>query len=503
MRVSMLAALVGLVTLAAPVARADFLDIAIEIIKPELKPAKPVLMCALKGDLSVLECAVAGGKAEVAKEPLVADILEAYGYADKGDWPKLVAKVGVTAACTAFDIPPPFKQTVCDEYAKYVVKYGAKIIEAHAAVAKDVGVHVASLVKEGAAVLTCAVGFSCPSSAADPNRYVVSMPGGMQYSIKKFNLDQMWSACYATRVEEGISARIADPAKFQRMVKAPSTRLGNTNVLDDDALGRDCIVKIEADEELDYYERQEGIYARGWDPYAAQMNARWRDMIFVATTETLETAADLFLKSSDNWVKLRSIVVAQDKWDRPIIKGVYAGETAECLRAVEFPASSVAIWSEGAAKTGDNSVLEGVAGAQWAGKVRGWCSREYIPVLRAKVEARVLAKSKAIAAGCTENPAGGLSCPAASAGAYIAQGIDQCRIAYSGRGDACTTVALRAVTPPVTSTLPPAAPNVPLVIPRAKITIAPITKPPESNPPPPAPPTAQPPQRLKAPSPKP
>ena len=136
MRIALLAALVGFATPTAPTARADILDIAIQVIKPELKPAKPVLMCALKGNQSVLECAVAGGKAEVAKEPLVQDVLEAYGYADKGDWAKLVAKVGVTAACTAFEIPAPAKSILCDEYAKYVVKYGAKIIEAHAVVAK-------------------------------------------------------------------------------------------------------------------------------------------------------------------------------------------------------------------------------------------------------------------------------------------------------------------------------------------------------------------------------
>ena len=123
-------------------------------------------------------------------------------------------------------------------------------------------------------------------------------------------------------VSARISARIANTVKFQRMVAAPSTRLGNTSVLDDDALGRNCIVKIEADEQLDYYERQQGLYARAWDTYAVQMNAKWRDMIFTATAETLEHPADIFLKSSDNWVKLRSIVVAQDKWDRPIINGV-------------------------------------------------------------------------------------------------------------------------------------------------------------------------------------
>lgn len=495
MRSAIVAVLAGLAIVSAPPARADILDIAIEVIKPELKPAKPVLLCALKGNQTVLQCAVANGKAEVAKEPLVQDVLEAYGYADRKEWPKLVAKVGVTAACTAFDIPA--KAVVCDEYAKYVVKYGAKIIEAHADIAKDVGAYVANLVKDGAAVLTCAIGFSCPSSAKNPDEYVVTMPGGMKYAIRKFNLDQMWSACYATRIEEGISARIADPVKFQRMVAAPSTRLGNTSVLDDDALGQACIVKIETDAELDYYERQEGIYARGWDPYAAQMNPKWRDMIFAATAETLETAADLFLKSSDNWLKLRSIIVAQDKWDRPIIKGVYAGEAAECLRAVELPVSSVAMWSEGAAKTGDSTILEGVPAAQWSGKVRGWCAREYMPVLRAKVEARILAKTKALAGGCTVRPEGGLSCPAVAAGSYAVSAMDQCKIAYSGRPDSCTLVTLRAAAP---SVAPPATgPDGSLALPRARIKIAPVTAPVTTTPepPPPTPPGAQPLPRLK------
>ena len=60
MRFAILAGFVGLATLVAPTAGADILDIAIQVIKPELKPAKPVLLCALKGNQSVLQCAVAG-----------------------------------------------------------------------------------------------------------------------------------------------------------------------------------------------------------------------------------------------------------------------------------------------------------------------------------------------------------------------------------------------------------------------------------------------------------
>ncbi|MEQ1607671.1 MAG: hypothetical protein ABL956_01665 [Hyphomonadaceae bacterium] len=482
MRQLVVGAFVGFSLLAATApASADILDVAIEVIKPELKPAKPVLICAIGGK-SVLECAKAEGKSALANEPRVQDILEAYGYANRSEWAKLVAKVGVTAACTAFDIPA--KDIVCDEYAKYVVKYGAKIIEAHAAVAQDVGSAVASFVKDGAALLTCAVGFSCPSSAADPNLYVVTMPDGGKYALSKFNLDWMWSSCYATRIEEGVSARISDPALFKRMVAAPSTRRAKSTVMDEDALGSACIVKLEADQGLDYYERLQGIYARGWDPYAAQMNPKWRDMIFAATAETLSTPADLFLKSSDNWMQLRSVVVAQDKWDTPLLKTVYQREVAECIRAVEMPATAVAMWSSNAAETGDSTLLEDVPAGEWAGRIRDWCSRVYQPALVGKIEARRQARARAISGGCTQRPDGGLSCPASGG----SDALGQCNLAYSGRGGACSAYVPRigSGAPALPNAVaPPAAPGRTVIVPRGLPAPSP-EQPPATSPSPPA-----------------
>ncbi len=468
--------------LASPAASADILDIAIQVIKPELAKAKTVMICAIGGK-SVLECAKDEGKAELANEPRVQDVLEAYGYANRSEWSKLVAKVGVTAACTAFDIPA--KDIVCDEYAKYVVKYGAKIIEAHAAVAQDVGSAVAGFVKDGAALLTCAVGFSCPSSEADPKRYVVTMPDGVKYSLRKFNLDWMWSSCYATRIEEGVSARISNPWLFKRMVASPGTRRAKSMVLDEDALGSTCIVQIEAEQGFDYYERLQGIYARGWDPFAAQMNPKWRDMIFAATAETLSTPAALFLKSSDNWMKLRTVVVAQDKWDIPLLKTVYRQEVAECIRAVELPAAAVAMWSSNATETGDSTQLEGVPAVQWVGKIRDWCSRDYLPALISKIDARVQARAKAIAGGCAKRPDGGLSCPTSGG----SDALGQCNLAYSGRDGACSAYAPRvgmgvAILPGPASP-PVSTPGRTVVIPRGLPAPSP-QQPPATSPPPPA-----------------
>lgn len=446
------AALVAAALLAAPTATADVLDIAIAIIKPELKPAKPVLLCAIAGK-PVLDCAKAQGMAELVNEPRVQDVLEAYGYANNKQWAKLISKVGVTAACTAFDIPA--KDIFCDEYSKYVVQYGAKIVEAHAVVAKEVGGAVSKLVADGASLVTCAVGFSCPSNKPDPNRYSVKV-GGIDYSLVKFNLDQMWRDCYANRIEEGVSARIADPWTFNRMVAAPSTRMGNLLRMDTDALGHQCIVKIEKDEGLFLEEQKLGLYATAWDPYAAQMNPKWRDMIFGVAAGKLETTADLFLKSTDNWLKVRSGFIAQNKWDVPLLKGVFEGEVAECARAVELPASSVAMWSENAKTTGDSTPLEGISAPQWTAKIRGWCAREYVPVLRSQIEPRLAAREKAVAGGCTPRPEGGLSCPIIISGVNGPSGADQCKIAYSGRGGACSVYALSVKSPSIEKAAAPA-----------------------------------------------
>ena len=437
--------LVAVALLAAPTATADVLDIAIAVIKPELKPAKPVLLCAIAGK-QVLDCAKAQGMAELANEPRIQDVLEAYGYANNKQWAKLISKVGVTAACAAFDIPA--KDIFCDEYSKYVVQYGAKIVEAHAVVAKEVGGIVSKLVTDGASLITCAVGFSCPANKPDPKRYSVKV-SGVEYSLLKFNLDQMWRDCYATRIEEGVSARIADPWTFNRMVAAPSTRMGNHSRLDTDALGQQCIAKIEQDEGLYLEEQQLGLYAAAWDPFAAQMNPKWRNMIFEATAGTLDTQAGLFRNATDNWLKIRSGFIAQNKWDAPLLKSVYESEVAECARGVELPASSVAMWSDNAAATGDSTSLEGISAPQWAVKIRGWCAREYVPVLRTQVEMRLAAREKALAGGCTPRPEGGLSCPIIGGGVYGSSGADQCKIAYSGRSGACSVYVLSAKSPSI------------------------------------------------------
>jgi hypothetical protein len=431
-------------------AHADIVDTAIEIIKPELKPARPVIDCAIAGQ-NIATCAVSQGRAELAGDPYVQDIMLVIRYAKDEDWPRLISKVGVTAACTAFDIPG--KQIVCDEFAKEVVAVGAAIIEAHAVVAQEVGATVANFIKEGAQLITCAVGFSCPSTAQDPNYFTVSIPGQGSQLIRKYNLDQFWTECYASRVEEGIQARIAYPAKFSRMVHAPVTRdPANGYWAHPDALGERCIAKAMVAQGLTYFEQQKSFHTYGWDPYAAQMNPRWRDMVFAATAELLSDQSDGFNASSQNWLNLRATVVAQNTWDAPPTLHAPGtprppnSEIVECVRAVELPAAAVINWSRNATAVGDATVLSGTPATAWAGRVQGWCVREYEPTLNAKKLARRDARDKAIAGGCVRDGAG-LICPQPPANSVVLSALGQCQVAYSGRVNACRVSQSRAANP--------------------------------------------------------
>lgn len=431
-------------------ARADVVDTVIEIVKPELKPARPIIDCAIAGG-NIATCALGQGKAELQSDPYVQDIIEVVGYAKAKDWPNLIAKVGVTAACTAFGIP--MKSVVCDSFAGEVVQVGAFIIAAQIDVTKAAGEAVAKIVSEGAQLITCAFGYNCPTTQQDPNSFTVVIPGQGAQSMRKYDLNKFWSECYAARNQEGIMARISDAAKFKRMVAVPVTRdPGNSYWAHPDALGKACISAAILAEGLNYFEQQKTFHTYGWDPYAKEMNPRWRDMVFKATADLLEDQAFKFNQSSQNWINIRATVTAQNTWDHaPKLK--IPGqpmppdpELVECVRAVELPAAAVVNWSRNANAVGDSTILEGAAASDWAGKVQGFCEGDYKTALQSKIKARRDARDKALAQGCVQET-GGMSCPAPPINSVSLSALGQCQIAYSGRANACKVASTRQATP--------------------------------------------------------
>ena len=473
----------GFICLAgAPAARADIIDIAIELVKPELKTAKPVIQCVLLGG-EVTGCALKQGQAELEANPYFQDVMEIIRYANEPDYPKLISKVGVTAACTVFDIPG--KQLVCDEFAKEVVQVGAAIIEAHAEVAADVAAAAAKLAAEGAALLSCAVGYSCPSNAPDPNYHKVD-----GYKIRKFNAEQFWVDCYATRVQEGIDARISNPDRFKHMTAVPVVRAAGPNLPADGVLGGECVSTARKAAGISGQDAYQYPYAKAFDPLAAQLNPRWRDMVFAATAQLLEDQAAAFLKNSDNLVKLKATYIAQQTWDvLPPVKAPGKPrppnpDIVNCIRQVELPASAVASWSQNAAILGDATVLEGIPAGQWAGRIQGFCDRDFKAAIAAKTKLRRDAIAAAVSLGCVRGASSGIySCPKDPQTIKIgASGIAQCRIAYSGRENEnrCIESTPREAAPPSN---PPAASRGQPLGPVLRPPPVRVTTPPASDPP--------------------
>ncbi len=494
---------VGFIGLAwAPAAQADIIDIAIELVKPELKTAKPVIECVLKGG-KVSDCALKQGKAELEADPYFQDIMEIIGYAKKPDYPKLVSKVGVTAACTVFDIPG--KQLVCDEFAKEVVKVGAAIVEAHAEVASDVAKAAAKLASEGAALLSCAVGYSCPSNAPDPNYH--SIDG---YAIRKFNAEQFWVDCYATRIQEGIDARISNPGRFKHMTAVPVVRAAGPNLPADGVLGDACVIAAWKAAGINGYDAYQYPYAKALDPLAAQLNPRWRDMVFAATAELLEDQAFAFLKNSDNVVKLKADYIAQQTWDvLPQLKMPGKPrppnpDIVSCVRDVELPAGAVVSWSRNAAELGDATVLEGIPAGQWAGRIQGFCDRDFKAAIDAKKKLRSDAMAKAVSLGCVRNVTTvAYTCPKAPPMTTIASsGLAQCKIAYTGREkeNRCIESQARETAPPAANP-PTAGRGTAPLDPILKIPSLRITTPQASDPPAETQPQTQPPPAPAEPAP--
>ena len=446
-------AMLFLVSLAATLpARADLIDTAIEVINPDLAPARPLIDCVVIEGGSVKECAIAQGKAELEKNEDIQRIIEVYHLAKDKKYADLVAMLGVTVACTAFDVPG--SSLVCNEFGKKVAEYGAKAVKLAAKIHEDLGKKVIETAKKLGKTIGCVTHIYCKSEdEKDPNKFYWTV-GGTTLSMTKFDLGAMWANEYAPRVGEGVQARLYDIAKLQRMIAVPPPHLteslapvsavigkvgsavggsggpgaspfggappkkpkplASKYLLSSDALAFESMNQAtKAWHAVGVEGGLVNIHLGVFDPFEREMNARWLELVNAAAADMIEDTGDRYLKDKKNWLTLAMPKISFDNFEKTLAPGWEKEPLAGCRKTIEVSGALMRRWALGASAAQDKNKVEGHSASDWLGLTTGltnWCSNR----LGEDMAGRLKERDAAISWGCVPKPAGlrGLDCPA-------------------------------------------------------------------------------------------
>ncbi|MGB7655459.1 MAG: hypothetical protein WBL74_08260 [Novosphingobium sp.] len=429
----------------------ELIDLAIGAVNPDLRPARPVVVCAI-GGTAVETCAknAANGQINDKMGSLMADIsytVYIYELAKSGNFPKLVSSLGLTVACAAFG-QVPGSGIVCNTYAGAIVNFSAAAINKTGSIAKDVGATVVNnLIGAGAAV-TCFTGIYCPDSDKDdPAKFNYHYPGG-KLSITKFDIAAVWQNDYVPRLGEGVAARLTDPDHLARMIAVPQPRLGVTTssgwgpapssplieavvgqaatasyFLSGDALGSGT-VNQRVSELLAVHKVSPlpanllDVNAQTFEPLAKELNKRWVQEVNRAAGELLADYPAKLQAAQQSWRTDTLPKLAIDhfdwaiphfgKWQEPLLQG--------CRETVEAPLRTLINWGAGAGRAHDDgysgpaTLVGGKAPAYWAAQSRNWCGNAF----NQELAGRRQSFDAAISWGCVRRKNGekGLDCPA-------------------------------------------------------------------------------------------
>jgi hypothetical protein len=421
---------------ATPAKAGDLIDIAIEVVNPDLKPARPVVMCAVNGG-NIKDCALAQGKKEFAENEDVKRIFRVYNLAKDKKWEALFVEVGLTVVCTAFEVPG--KDVICNEFGKKIAEYGTKALKFAKDIHKDIGEKLLKSFKSVGKKIGCITHVYCDDEdKEDPNKFYWYF-GKTTLSMPKFDLGAIWTSDYAARVPDGIKARLNDAAKLQRMVADPPPRvsagekkkiltpaavaakakaLGGKSAADlryflaEDTLASSAMNAITRTWFLIGVEGDRvNVHLHAFAPFRREMNARWLAEVNKAAGETLEQPAQDLLKVKDNWRKqlIEPIGVKYfDSLSRPN-QAAIADELKPCRAAVDAPAMLMQRWARAAGT--DKTTVAGHNASWWSkAQSKDWCAN----LLNTDMAGRRQEYDAAVSWGCTRKTgfnAKGLDCP--------------------------------------------------------------------------------------------
>lgn len=508
-------------TVAPAVAHADVLDEVIEFYNPDLKPARPIITCAINGG-AVQTCAadavknqlVTASQAKLAQESggTVGQIVELSALVNAGKYHEVIAKAGIVAACAWMTFPA--KDYLCSDIAGELAKAGSAAAAATASVVTEAATALASAIGSVGKEVVCLI-TGCSSGG-----------GGTKVTV---DTAAAWNSCYVPRLREGVRARVGGGANYARLVSFnitdglfPSGSLvgGCSNGLltaigtaqptlpplgINGGPGPFSIIQAPPPKpqaptpaEIAFAKARQNDVAIQLQATDKPMVDRFRGFVETAAVEVLEPAVDQYRALQDEWLT-RAKVKAAGWFLATVPLGLAVnGERRACEQALNTDAArSIARWAESGAVIGSQTQLKGRDERDWrlADAPQPWCQAKYVAAFNASIAARRAAYQEALAGGCetVDGDPKHLRCGA------ITTALAKCIAAFADSAEsghcAATPVRLQplgpltappATAPPTTAPAeittqpvqPQPGPVAPRVQPRTRITpVAPVTPP--------------------------
>lgn len=433
----------------------QLLELAIDLVNPDLQPFRPAILCTVKGG-TLESCATGQAKAELEKNDDYQRITKAYGLARDKKYAALVSQFGVAAVCTTFS-GVPGTEIVCSEFGQKIAEAGEYALNKAGQIVTPAGNAALQWISKNAGKFGCAIGFYCPKET-NPNEYLVDLGPAGSFSLNKFDLKAIWLNDYQPRIKEGILARTADSEQWKRMMLPAMTYHDRYLLLDQ--LGAKSVNKLAGE---NCCEGPEWLYKAAFEPFQKELNGAFADIVFKAAASEQVDAADRFAQSTGNLLKIKLPVMAEELFDRDLPSIVMVSKrrilSKDCYRTVILPTHGLRRWAEIGLEIGDSTPVNGKGPDSWA-KIGNWCDAVLVPALDKEIAERKAARAKALAGGCTSRPGGakGLVCPPMRVGGLLslAGPMASCHRAYRGSEAAyCIPSAARAATPVIQPANPP------------------------------------------------
>ncbi len=473
---SKIASLALIILLAPTIARADFIDDAISFYNPKFVIARKAITCMADGG-AFDACALKLGASEAnnalnesKKDPDFANVIGLVKAVQKNDYPEVLARAGLGAACAWIEFPG--KSIACSDLAGEVIKAGKEAIKAQYEMGKAVVNAVADIGKEiysaGKAIVKDVFG----GGGGGGSKTTITVDG-----------EKTWHDCYAPNIQKGIIYRLGNSDGFDELV----SHNRNNGLFAENSLAGNCFNGIllalgkppeNANNPLNKSKinmlggikkpaakiGDEGTAAQlalAVNPLRNKFFAIVEDAAFNSLTDMIE-----------NYQKLRNIYKAKPSLRAAEIftKGkpgfaAKLGETALCADALnKEDAKAIGKWAEVSKNMGKPPLIN------IDGKMQNWvnsagpqphCRDVYYPALENEIMRRFEFYSKALNQGCykVQNNDYLLACPkdigrANTFQISAASAMKNCESAFSGTKGKCVEKPQAIITPKLTPTIP-------------------------------------------------